>query len=51
MPQVLRPFELTHREVVERRRLLLVKGTQERSRSVRTAVFIFLVDCFAAQDS
>lgn len=33
MPQVLRPFELTHREVVERRRLLLVKGTQERSRS------------------
>ena len=33
-PQVLRPFELTHTEVVERRRLLLEKGTQERSRSV-----------------
>lgn len=32
--QVLRPFELTHREVVERRRLLLEKGAQERSRSV-----------------
>ncbi|ELW59876.1 Leucine-rich repeat-containing protein 71 [Tupaia chinensis] len=30
---VLRPFELTHTEVVERRRLLLEKGTQERSRS------------------
>ncbi|ELK02716.1 hypothetical protein PAL_GLEAN10005302 [Pteropus alecto] len=30
---VLRPFELTHREVVERRRLLLEKGAQERSRS------------------
>ncbi|KAM7318502.1 hypothetical protein ACRRTK_023239 [Alexandromys fortis] len=33
LPQVLRPFELTHREVVERRRLLLEKGSQERSRS------------------
>ncbi|KAK2084464.1 Leucine-rich repeat-containing protein 71 [Saguinus oedipus] len=33
LPQVLRPFELTHTEVVERRRLLLEKGTQERSRS------------------
>ncbi|XP_029393616.1 leucine-rich repeat-containing protein 71 [Mus pahari] len=33
LAEVLRPFELTHREVVERRRLLLVKGTQERSRS------------------
>ena len=32
-PQVLRPFELTHTEVVERRRLLLEKGSQERSRS------------------
>ncbi|KAF3822984.1 hypothetical protein GH733_010420 [Mirounga leonina] len=30
---VLRPFELTHTEVVERRRLLLEKGSQERSRS------------------
>ncbi|XP_035306246.1 leucine-rich repeat-containing protein 71 isoform X10 [Cricetulus griseus] len=30
---VLRPFELTHKEVVERRRLLLEKGSQERSRS------------------
>lgn len=36
MPQVLRPFELTHKEVVERRRLLLEKGSQERSRSVRS---------------
>ncbi|CAH6902075.1 leucine-rich repeat-containing protein 71 isoform X1 [Phodopus roborovskii] len=33
LAEVLRPFELTHREVVERRRLLLEKGTQERSRS------------------
>ncbi|XP_034356947.1 leucine-rich repeat-containing protein 71 isoform X3 [Arvicanthis niloticus] len=33
LAEVLHPFELTHREVVERRRLLLVKGTQERSRS------------------
>lgn len=39
MPQVLRPFELTHTEVVERRRLLLEKGTQERSsRSVRSGL-------------
>lgn len=38
MPQVLRPFELTHTEVVERRRLLLEKGTQERSRSVRSCL-------------
>ncbi|XP_049637573.1 leucine-rich repeat-containing protein 71 [Suncus etruscus] len=33
LAEVLRPFELTHVEVVERRRLLLEKGTQERSRS------------------
>ncbi|XP_051013361.1 leucine-rich repeat-containing protein 71 isoform X2 [Acomys russatus] len=33
LAEVLRPFELTHREVVERRRLLLEKGSQERSRS------------------
>ncbi|KAG3281821.1 leucine rich repeat containing 71 [Ictidomys tridecemlineatus] len=33
LAEVLRPFELTHTEVVERRRLLLEKGTQERSRS------------------
>ncbi|EHB08317.1 hypothetical protein GW7_13543, partial [Heterocephalus glaber] len=32
-PQVLRPFELTHPEVVERRRLLLEKAEQELSRS------------------
>uniref|UniRef100_A0A8C8Z9G9 Leucine rich repeat containing 71 n=1 Tax=Prolemur simus TaxID=1328070 RepID=A0A8C8Z9G9_PROSS len=32
-PQVLRPFPLTHTEVVERRRLLLERGTQERLRS------------------
>lgn len=38
LAEVLRPFELTHREVVERRRLLLVKGTQERSRSVRSCL-------------
>lgn len=38
LPQVLRPFELTHTEVVERRRLLLEKGTQERSRSVRSCL-------------
>ncbi|XP_059121561.1 leucine-rich repeat-containing protein 71 isoform X2 [Peromyscus eremicus] len=31
LAEVLRPFELTHTEVVERRRLLLEKGTQERS--------------------
>lgn len=36
-PQVLRPFELTHTELVERRRLLLEKGSQERSRSVSPA--------------
>ncbi|KAM4861226.1 leucine-rich repeat-containing protein 71 isoform 2-T2 [Thomomys bottae] len=34
LAEVLRPFELTHTEVVERRRLLLEKGSQERSRSV-----------------
>ncbi|XP_062961919.1 leucine-rich repeat-containing protein 71 [Cynocephalus volans] len=33
LAEVLRPFELTHSEVVERRRLLLEKGTQERLRS------------------
>ncbi|XP_064138820.1 leucine-rich repeat-containing protein 71 [Loxodonta africana] len=33
LAEVLRPFELTHIEVVERRRLLLEKGTQERLRS------------------
>ncbi|XP_036988474.2 leucine-rich repeat-containing protein 71 isoform X3 [Artibeus jamaicensis] len=33
LAEVLRPFELTHTEVVERRRLLLEKGTQERLRS------------------
>ncbi|XP_012623130.2 leucine-rich repeat-containing protein 71 isoform X2 [Microcebus murinus] len=32
LAEVLRPFQLTHTEVVERRRLLL-KGTQERMRS------------------
>ncbi|XP_040491771.1 leucine-rich repeat-containing protein 71 [Ursus maritimus] len=32
LAEVLRPFELTHTEVVERRRLLLEKGSQERSR-------------------
>ncbi|XP_045839077.1 leucine-rich repeat-containing protein 71 isoform X2 [Meles meles] len=33
LAEVLRPFELTHTELVERRRLLLEKGSQERSRS------------------
>ncbi|XP_012514064.1 PREDICTED: leucine-rich repeat-containing protein 71 [Propithecus coquereli] len=33
LAEVLRPFQLTHTEVVERRRLLLEKGTQERLRS------------------
>ncbi|XP_031291911.2 leucine-rich repeat-containing protein 71 [Camelus dromedarius] len=33
LAEVLRPFELTHAEVVQRRRLLLEKGSQERSRS------------------
>ncbi|KAM9244830.1 leucine-rich repeat-containing protein 71 [Dugong dugon] len=33
LAEVLGPFELTHIEVVERRRLLLEKGTQERLRS------------------
>nr|XP_030697868.1 leucine-rich repeat-containing protein 71 isoform X2 [Globicephala melas] len=37
LAEVLRPFELTHTEVVERRRLLLEKGSQERLRSVRSA--------------
>ncbi|XP_045401401.1 leucine-rich repeat-containing protein 71 isoform X5 [Lemur catta] len=33
LAEVLRPFPLTHTEVVERRRLLLERGTQERLRS------------------
>ncbi|XP_070464673.1 leucine-rich repeat-containing protein 71 isoform X1 [Equus przewalskii] len=33
LAEVLRPFELTHTEVVERRRLLLEKGPLERMRS------------------
>ncbi|XP_005411783.1 PREDICTED: leucine-rich repeat-containing protein 71 isoform X3 [Chinchilla lanigera] len=33
LAEVLRPFELKHPEVVERRRLLLEKASQERSRS------------------
>ncbi|XP_005006244.1 leucine-rich repeat-containing protein 71 isoform X3 [Cavia porcellus] len=33
LAEVLRPFELTHPEVVERRRLLLEKAAQDRSRS------------------
>ncbi|KAK2489081.1 hypothetical protein MC885_018963 [Smutsia gigantea] len=37
LAEVLRPFELTHPEVVERRRLLLEKGMQERSRSPSTS--------------
>ncbi|XP_073078038.1 leucine-rich repeat-containing protein 71 isoform X2 [Manis javanica] len=37
LAEVLRPFELTHTEVVERRRLLLEKGTPERSRSPSTS--------------
>ncbi|XP_070640601.1 leucine-rich repeat-containing protein 71 isoform X3 [Bos indicus] len=37
LAEVLRPFELTHIEVVERRRLLLEKGSQERSRSPSTS--------------
>ncbi|XP_033712854.1 leucine-rich repeat-containing protein 71 isoform X2 [Tursiops truncatus] len=37
LAEVLRPFELTHTEVVERRRLVLEKGSQERLRSVRSA--------------
>ncbi|KAM9108042.1 leucine-rich repeat-containing protein 71 isoform 2-T2 [Megaptera novaeangliae] len=37
LAEVLRPFELTHTEVVERRRLLLEKGSQERSRSPSTS--------------
>uniref|UniRef100_A0A8C4WKZ8 Leucine rich repeat containing 71 n=1 Tax=Gopherus evgoodei TaxID=1825980 RepID=A0A8C4WKZ8_9SAUR len=35
LAEVLGPFALTHPEVVERRRLLLEKESQERSRSVR----------------
>uniref|UniRef100_A0A8C0IXY4 Leucine rich repeat containing 71 n=1 Tax=Chelonoidis abingdonii TaxID=106734 RepID=A0A8C0IXY4_CHEAB len=35
LAEVLGPFALTHTEVVERRRLLLEKESQERSRSVR----------------
>ncbi|XP_022415284.1 leucine-rich repeat-containing protein 71 isoform X2 [Delphinapterus leucas] len=37
LAEVLRPFELTHTEVVERRRLLLEKGSQERLRSPSTS--------------
>ncbi|XP_048213763.1 leucine-rich repeat-containing protein 71 isoform X2 [Perognathus longimembris pacificus] len=37
LAEVLRPFELTHTEVVERRRLLLEKGSQERSPSPSTS--------------
>ncbi|XP_040086160.1 leucine-rich repeat-containing protein 71 isoform X4 [Oryx dammah] len=37
LAEVLSPFELTHTEVVERRRLLLEKGSQERSRSPSTS--------------
>ncbi|XP_066895154.1 leucine-rich repeat-containing protein 71 isoform X10 [Kogia breviceps] len=37
LAEVLRPFELTHTEVVERRRLLLEKGSQECSRSPSTS--------------
>ncbi|OWK04839.1 LRRC71, partial [Cervus elaphus hippelaphus] len=37
LAEVLRPFELTHIEVVERRRLLLEKGSQERSQSPSTS--------------
>ncbi|XP_029412397.1 leucine-rich repeat-containing protein 71 isoform X2 [Nannospalax galili] len=37
LAEVLRPFELTHTEVVERRRLLLVKGSQERLHSPSTS--------------
>ncbi|XP_058516924.1 leucine-rich repeat-containing protein 71 isoform X4 [Ochotona princeps] len=44
LAEVLRPFELTHTEVVERRRLLLEKGSQERSRSMTGVSNIALVD-------
>ncbi|XP_053462546.1 leucine-rich repeat-containing protein 71 [Nycticebus coucang] len=37
LAEVLGPFELTHTEVVERRRLLLEKGTQGRLRSPSTS--------------
>ncbi|XP_032478782.1 leucine-rich repeat-containing protein 71 isoform X2 [Phocoena sinus] len=37
LAEVLRPFELTHTEVVKRRRLLLEKGSQERLRSPSTS--------------
>lgn len=33
LAEVLRPYELEHRELVERRRLLLAKGARERSQS------------------
>ncbi|XP_068918944.1 leucine-rich repeat-containing protein 71 [Petaurus breviceps papuanus] len=33
--EVLQPFELTHTEVVERRRLMLEKGAQDRTRIMR----------------
>ncbi|XP_051849690.1 leucine-rich repeat-containing protein 71 isoform X4 [Antechinus flavipes] len=35
LAEVLQPFELTHTEVVERRRLLLEKGTQDRTKLVK----------------
>ncbi|XP_056672208.1 leucine-rich repeat-containing protein 71 isoform X1 [Monodelphis domestica] len=35
LAEVLQPFELTHTEVVERRRLMLEKGAQDRSRILR----------------
>uniref|UniRef100_A0A4X2L2I1 Leucine rich repeat containing 71 n=1 Tax=Vombatus ursinus TaxID=29139 RepID=A0A4X2L2I1_VOMUR len=36
--EVLQPFELTHTEVVERRRLMLEKGAQDRTRISRPSV-------------
>lgn len=48
LAQVLRPFELTHTEVVERRRLLLEKGTQERMRSVSSAPASSQASCVSA---
>ncbi|XP_077012654.1 leucine-rich repeat-containing protein 71 isoform X6 [Tamandua tetradactyla] len=39
LAEVLRAFELTHTEVVERRRLLLEKGTHERVRSPTSSRF------------
>lgn len=46
--QVLQPFELTHTEVVERRRLLLGKGAQEHLRSVSCASASSSASCFSA---